>query len=99
MPFLVLQQYWAGDSDAYGFIGVRQLAQAFQESGIGAELDTNDPDLEKGQLHEQHSNAEEEDSRQNGNLPMHSGGKREKLRHDEKKRDDLDPLVHEKCVT
>lgn len=76
-----------------------QLAKAFEDSGIGAELDDNDQDLEKGKRHMQFSSAEEEDSRHNGNLPKHDGGVQEKLYHGEKKRDDLDPLVHKKCVT
>lgn len=42
-----VQQYWAGNPDAYEFVGVSQLAEAFQKSGISSEAD-GEEDLEKG---------------------------------------------------
>lgn len=42
-----VQQYWAGNPDAYEFVGVSELAEAFQKSGISPEVDVEE-DLEKG---------------------------------------------------
>jgi len=42
-----VQQYWAGNPDEYEFVGVSQLAEAFQKSGISSEVN-NEEDLEKG---------------------------------------------------
>jgi len=42
-----LQQYWAGNPNRYEFVGVSQLAKAFQKSGISSEND-GEHDLEKG---------------------------------------------------
>jgi len=42
-----VQQYWAGNPDAYEFVGVSQLAEAFQKSGISSEVN-GEEDLEKG---------------------------------------------------
>ncbi len=42
-----VQQYWAGNPDEYEFVGVSQLAEAFQKSGISSEAD-GEEDLEKG---------------------------------------------------
>lgn len=55
---LVLQQYWAGDADAYAIIGVSQLAQAFKDSGISphhAEHAEVGDDLEAGRKNSRHT--------------------------------------------
>lgn len=85
-----MQQYWAGDPDAYDFVGVPQLAKAFQESGIGSEMDHDAPDLEKGRTPKQKAGSKEEDSRE-------TGGKEGPV-PDAQKRNALDPLVHDKYV-
>ncbi|KAL3152681.1 hypothetical protein ABBQ38_012276 [Trebouxia sp. C0009 RCD-2024] len=82
------EQYWAGDPDAYDFVGVPQLAKAFQESGIGSEMDHDAPDLEKGRTPKQKAGSKEEDSRE-------TGGKEGPV-PDAQKRNALDPLVHDK---
>ena len=92
----LVQQYWAGDPDAYDFVGVAQLAKAFHESGIGSRLDGDAPDLETGQKQRHHFTAQEEDSRQNGHMARQSGGTQEQMLDQQKKRDALDPLVHDK---
>ena len=79
-----MQQYWAGDPDTYDFVGVSQLAKAFQESGIGFEMDGAASDLEKGRKPKQGAGSEEEDSSEDGGKGGH------------KKKDALDPLVHKK---
>ena len=55
---LFLQQYWAGDADAYAFIGVSQLAQAFKDSGISpdhAEHSEDSDDMESGKKKSRHT--------------------------------------------
>lgn len=49
-----MQQYWAGNPDAYEFVGVSQLAEAFQRSGISSEVD-GEEDLEKGKKKQESS--------------------------------------------
>ena len=96
-----MQQYWAGNPDAYDFVGVSQLAKAFRDSGIGARLDDDTPDLEKGQKRKRESvvSTQEEDSRQGGGVEGHSGREHEQESDEQKKRNTLDPLVHDKCGT
>ncbi|KAA6418150.1 MAG: ATP-binding cassette transporter [Trebouxia sp. A1-2] len=48
------EQYWAGNPDAYEFVGVSQLAEAFQRSGISSEVD-GEEDLEKGKKKQESS--------------------------------------------
>lgn len=84
-----MQQYWAGDPDAYSFVGVSQLAEAFNDSGIGfSEMGDDAPDLEKGTKLKQKGDSKEENSRENG-------GKGEKTPN-MRKGQALDPLVHNK---
>ena len=96
-----MQQYWAGDPDAYDFVGVSQLAKAFRDSGIGARLDADTPDVETGPKGRPSSvvSNEEEDSRQNGSMKRQNGGKHEQESDEQKKRNTLDPLVHDKYGT
>ncbi|KAL3156297.1 hypothetical protein ABBQ32_012567 [Trebouxia sp. C0010 RCD-2024] len=82
------EQYWAGDPDAYEFVGVSQLAKAFQESGIGSEMDSDAPDMEKGRAPKREAGSKEEDSWEDGG----NGGRMP----DAQKQNALDPLVHDK---
>lgn len=93
---LPLQQYWAGDPDAYAFIGISQLAQAFKDSGISTDHCEEDKggDLEAGRkaragagqalkkrLRKRSSNSSRETAQgEEGAAPD----------------EDLDPLVHDK---
>ena len=91
-----MQQYWAGDSEAYDFVGVSQLAKAFHDSGIGARLDDT-PDLEKGQERKHASVVSTQEQGQNGSVEGQNSRQRERESDEQKKRNPLDPLVHEKC--
>lgn len=93
-----MQQYWAGNPDAYDFVGVGQLAKAFSESGIGPRLDDETPDLEKGQKGKRDSAAtrQEEEGRQNGSLERQTGAIYQQEPDEQKKRNTLDPLVQNK---
>ena len=85
---MLMQQYWAGNPDAYEFIGVSQLAEAFQASGIGSET-SGQEDLESGQKKKKHRQPDQQDQGQNK--------KQNKMQSDQQGQDSgLDPLVHDR---
>lgn len=87
----LLQQYWAGNPDAYQFIGVAQLAAAFEASGISAEV-TDQDDLEKGKRHKDTGNKPGSNSEHD----VENGRKKSEGQAEQKSQSSrVEPLVHD----
>ena len=96
-----MQQYWAGNLDAYEFIGVSQLAEAFQASGIGFET-MGEEDLESGQRQkhrqpdQQYQGQEERKNKVQSNQQDQEQNLKKKQKGQQDQDSGLDPLVHDR---
>ena len=95
---MLMQQYWAGNPDAYEFIGVAQLAEAFQASGIASET-RSDEDLESGQkkMRRQPDQQDQGQNKKKNKMQSDQQDQEQEKRPDQQSQDSgLDPLVHDR---
>ena len=100
-----MQQYWAGNAEAYAFVGVSQLAQAFKDSGISSDHSDDTADLEAGKHRNKLADTknwiakterQRDGSHGQDGIARHADGVAENDAQDNDGNQGLDPLVHAK---